>query len=80
MLALEHQIIPPNINFEIPNEEIPFTEGRLKVPTDPSPWPQDRPQRASVNSFGFGGANAHVILDSAATLDTKVASQEGKAS
>jgi acyl transferase domain-containing protein len=31
--------------------------------TELSPWPQDQPRRASVNSFGYGGANGHVVLD-----------------
>lgn len=38
------------------------------MPTDAVPWPQDRDERASVNSFGVGGANAHVIIDSAASF------------
>ena len=65
VLALERGIIPPNINFKTPNPRIPFVAGRLTVPTEPTSWPWDRVRRASVNSFGFGGANAHAILDSA---------------
>ncbi|KAK3324348.1 hypothetical protein B0T19DRAFT_464372 [Cercophora scortea] len=38
---------------------VPFDQGRLQVPTDSLPWPADRKERASVNSFGVGGANAH---------------------
>ncbi|KAK5991578.1 Highly reducing polyketide synthase gloL [Cladobotryum mycophilum] len=66
VLALEHEIIPPNINFSNPNPKIPFNEHRLQVPVEPIPWPKDRQLRVSVNSFGIGGANAHVILDSPA--------------
>ncbi|KAJ0120167.1 polyketide synthase [Diaporthe amygdali] len=36
--------------------------------SEPTPWPKDRPERASINSFGLGGANAHVILDSASSF------------
>ncbi|KAH6658527.1 KR domain-containing protein [Truncatella angustata] len=67
VLALEHQIIPPNIKFNKPNPKIPFAEKKLTVPVDPVPWPKDKHERASVNSFGIGGANAHVIIDSART-------------
>ncbi|KAE8311179.1 putative polyketide synthase [Aspergillus transmontanensis] len=66
VLALERGIIPPNVNFTTPNPEIPFTSGNLRVPTEPTPWPEDRLKRASINSFGIGGANAHAIVDSAA--------------
>ena len=64
VLALENQTIPPQINFRNPNPKIPFGHGRLTVPTRAVPWPVDKSQRASINSFGFGGANAHAILDS----------------
>lgn len=36
-----------------------------KIPTRNTPWPSPGLRRASVNSFGFGGANSHVILDDA---------------
>ncbi|KAK5997537.1 Highly reducing polyketide synthase gloL [Cladobotryum mycophilum] len=68
VLALENEIIPPNINFSTPNPKIPFEKYNLKVPVEPIPWPTDRHCRVSVNSFGIGGANAHVILDSAASF------------
>ncbi|KAK0732344.1 hypothetical protein B0T21DRAFT_412523 [Apiosordaria backusii] len=64
VLALEHKVIPPNIKFDKPNPKIPFEKG-LRVPVEPTTWPQDRHERISVSSFGIGGANAHVILDSA---------------
>ncbi|KAL5050934.1 hypothetical protein BDW71DRAFT_215073 [Aspergillus fruticulosus] len=64
-LALEKKIIPPNAHFETPNPSIPFVEGKLTVPVEPTPWPSDRAERISVNSFGIGGSNVHVILESA---------------
>ncbi|RDA88606.1 hypothetical protein CP532_5867 [Ophiocordyceps camponoti-leonardi (nom. inval.)] len=67
-LALEHEIIPPNIKFSEPNPKIPFKKGKLQVPLEPISWPKDRHARISVNSFGIGGSNAHVILDSAASF------------
>ncbi|KAL1638494.1 Highly reducing polyketide synthase alt5 [Neofusicoccum ribis] len=41
-------------------------ELNVKIPLELSAWPHDGPRRASVNSFGFGGANAHVVLEDAA--------------
>ncbi|KAH7021375.1 KR domain-containing protein [Microdochium trichocladiopsis] len=65
VLALEHRSIPPNIKFNNLNPKIPFKEKKLVVPTELTPWPEDRVERASVNSFGIGGANTHVVIDSA---------------
>lgn len=63
ILAMEHRVIPPNVNFHTPNPKIPWDQ--LRVPTEPLPWPADRKERVSVNSFGIGGSNAHAILESA---------------
>ena len=71
-LALENRTIPPNIKFVTPNPKIPFEEKKLKVPTEALTWPEDRYERASVNSFGVGGANAHIILESAASWGVKL--------
>ncbi|PHH92050.1 hypothetical protein CDD83_9168 [Cordyceps sp. RAO-2017] len=60
VLSLENSIIPPNINFSTPHPKIPLKEYNLEVPVEPMPFPEDRPARVSVNSFGIGGANAHV--------------------
>ncbi|EME79084.1 uncharacterized protein MYCFIDRAFT_166988 [Pseudocercospora fijiensis CIRAD86] len=68
VMSLEKRTIAPNIKFRTPNPEIKFDEYRMTVPTEPTPWPQNRAERASINSFGIGGSNAHVILDSAASL------------
>ncbi|MCY3553978.1 MAG: beta-ketoacyl synthase N-terminal-like domain-containing protein, partial [Gemmatimonadetes bacterium] len=61
-LALKHGILPPSLHFEKPNPDIPFEVLGLKVATEPVNLPG--PTYAGVNSFGFGGANAHVVLGS----------------
>ncbi|BCS12411.1 hypothetical protein ALUC_50457S [Aspergillus luchuensis] len=65
VLCLEHRQIPPNIYFETPHPQIPFQQGKLEVPIDTVPWPEDREARVSVNSFGIGGANAHTRFNRA---------------
>jgi len=62
--AVRHGIIPPNRLFErLSSKVAPFYTG-LEIATKAKPWPNAGPvRRASVNSFGFGGANAHVILE-----------------
>jgi myxalamid-type polyketide synthase MxaE and MxaD len=65
-LALKHREIPPNLHFQEPNLYIPFDKLRLRVQQRLSPWPEGPgPALAGVSSFGFGGANAHVILEEA---------------
>ncbi|WP_414581134.1 SDR family NAD(P)-dependent oxidoreductase [Scytonema sp. PCC 10023] len=62
-LALKHRQIPPSLHFQTPNPKIPFEELRLRVPTTLEPWSNGKGSRiAGVNSFGFGGTNAHVVL------------------
>ena len=76
VMALEHRIIPPNIKFKTPNPNIPFEAAKLVVPLEATPWPDDKLERVSLNSFGIGGANAHVILESAATYNVPTAAYE----
>lgn len=40
--------------------KVPFKKSKLQVPVEPTPWPEDRHERVSINAFGIGGANAHV--------------------
>uniref|UniRef100_A0A8R1DF59 Fatty acid synthase n=1 Tax=Caenorhabditis japonica TaxID=281687 RepID=A0A8R1DF59_CAEJA len=63
LLAIERQMIPPNLHYNTPNQYIPgLVDGRLKVVTEPTPLPGGV---IGVNSFGFGGSNTHVILRAA---------------
>ncbi len=65
-LALHHRRIPGNLHFERPNPDIDFDALKLRVPTRCEPWPAgDGPALAGVNAFGFGGTNAHVVLEEA---------------
>ncbi|MFD1935084.1 SDR family NAD(P)-dependent oxidoreductase [Nonomuraea mangrovi] len=64
VLAMEHGLIPPSINFERPNPAIDFDSSPFYVVSTPTKW-EDGPRRAAVSSFGIGGTNAHVILQQA---------------
>ena len=63
-LAIHHGIVPPNINFETPNPYIAFDALNLKVPVEPTSFPDTGAgaRIAVVNSFGFGGTNASACL------------------
>ncbi len=81
-LALHHRQIPANLHFQSPNPQIPFADLNLQVPTTLMPWPEpaEGTRFASVNSFGFGGANANVVLEEAPDRaeDRKTGRQEDK--
>ncbi|EDW02934.1 fatty acid synthase [Drosophila grimshawi] len=62
IIAMEEGIIPRNLHYRTPNPAVPaLVEGRLKVVDRNLPW---QGGIVGLNSFGFGGANVHVILKS----------------
>lgn len=66
ILALKHKVIPPHINLQTVNPALNLDDQPFDIPREPTPWPEHSgPARAGVNSFGFGGTNAHVILEEA---------------
>ncbi|KAJ5561983.1 hypothetical protein N7535_003554 [Penicillium sp. DV-2018c] len=64
VLCLEKATLVPNAGFKSLNPKIRLDDWRLRLSDKTMPWPEHLPQRASINSFGFGGSNAHVILES----------------
>ncbi|KAI0535909.1 hypothetical protein GGR58DRAFT_528934 [Xylaria digitata] len=65
--SIKHGLVPPNLHFENLNPEVKPFYTHLQIPTSVMTWPDPppgQPRRASVNSFGFGGANAHAIIES----------------
>jgi len=69
-LALKHKQIPPSLHFEQPNPEIDFDNSPFYVNTTLSEWKSNgTPRRAGVSAFGFGGTNAHVIVEEASVIE-----------
>jgi myxalamid-type polyketide synthase MxaB len=63
LLCFEHEAIPAQLHFERPNPHLELEHSGFEVPTELSDWPRgERPRLASVSSFGFGGTNAHLIV------------------
>ncbi len=63
-LALDHEELPPQINFERVNSNIPLAQSPFKIATTLTPWPRGtEPRRAGVSAFGVGGTNVHVVLE-----------------
>lgn len=80
-LCLKEKKIPPNIHFDHPNPKLPFDEYKFRVPTQVTEFPDpNQPLCVAINSFGFGGTNAHVILGEAPvqaqTSERKISNQE----
>lgn len=60
VLSLEHGLWAPNLHYHTPNPDIPaLQDGRVQVVTKPTPT---KGHLVGINSFGFGGSNAHIIL------------------
>ncbi|MFM8892732.1 MAG: type I polyketide synthase, partial [Planctomycetia bacterium] len=64
-LSLHHRRIPAHLHFRDPNPAIDFDALGLRVPTTAIDWPGGPPRLAGINGFGYGGANAHVLLEEA---------------
>jgi polyketide synthase 13 len=63
VLSLQHDKLPPSINYAGPNPYIDFDAAHLRVLDTVADWPRYGGYAvAGVSSFGFGGANAHVVL------------------
>jgi len=76
VLALKHRALPRTVHFTTPNPKIPFGELNLAVVSELTPLPRTgAPPMAGINSFGFGGTNAHVVLR--ASDETPAASDRG---
>ncbi|MBU9401231.1 type I polyketide synthase [Burkholderia multivorans] len=66
VLCLKYRAVPRSLHFDSPNPAIDFAAGRLRVADRYTPLDAgDAPLTIGVNSFGFGGTNAHVVLTEA---------------
>ena len=65
-LSLYYKVLPPTINCEQPSPKLRPAESNLYINTETRPWihgSRATPRRAGVNAFGFGGINAHAVLE-----------------
>ena len=67
LLAMKHKKIPASLHFQQANPEIRFKDGPFYVNTRLQEWSTDNnaPRRAALSSFGFGGTNAHMVIEEA---------------
>jgi len=78
LYCLRHRTVPATIGLESPNPNIPFDELNLEVATQNRPLKEHGTLTVGVNSFGFGGANAHIILQSVEEQPRAVAKKPPK--
>jgi acyl transferase domain-containing protein len=71
LLAMEHGTIPANLHLETLNPNIDTAALGLSIAREHTPWPDQpgEPRRAIVNSFGFGGSNATIIVEAPSPTD-----------
>ncbi|BBO73630.1 type I polyketide synthase [Desulfosarcina widdelii] len=65
LLAMHHRTLPPSINFDRPPADSPLPDSPFRVQIQPEPWQtgeSGKPMRTAVSAFGFGGINAHILL------------------
>ena len=76
-LCIHHRHLPPSLHFKDPNPAVDFEALNLQVVTENLDFSKRNGDvlRASVNSFGFGGANAHAILESAPPLNSRTCAE-----
>jgi acyl transferase domain-containing protein/NADPH:quinone reductase-like Zn-dependent oxidoreductase/SAM-dependent methyltransferase/NADP-dependent 3-hydroxy acid dehydrogenase YdfG/acyl carrier protein len=67
VLMLENDMIPATINIRNLKPEITTAESKINIPGVMVRWPDGTSRRLSVNSFGYGGTNAHAILEKASS-------------
>ena len=65
-LALHHKVLPPTLHCETPNPKLHLEKSNFYLNSETRPWIHDAsagPRRAGVNAFGFGGINAHAVVE-----------------
>jgi len=65
VMAMNDGIIPPTLNYQVPDPNIDLESWGFEAPREPADWPRQNglPRRTMVNAFGFGGANYVVHLE-----------------
>ena len=66
LLAMRDKQLPPSANFDRAPTGADLNQGPFRIQTDVRPWERrdtDTPRRAAVSAFGFGGINAHLLVE-----------------
>ncbi|MEL7340172.1 MAG: polyketide synthase, partial [Bacteroidota bacterium] len=75
LLAMQKDQIPPNINLENPIQAEDEWSGSKKMIRQTTPW-TDKHKQAGINSFGFGGTNAHMVVQNYSKAKTQATTKQ----
>jgi acyl transferase domain-containing protein/NADP-dependent 3-hydroxy acid dehydrogenase YdfG/acyl carrier protein len=79
-LAIYKRQLPGTLHFQEPNPLIPFEKLPFRVLTESGDWPHpEKPLISGVSSFGFGGTNAHIVLQEFSPLTHKSNNKQNEA-
>jgi acyl transferase domain-containing protein/acyl carrier protein len=76
-LVVKHGHIPANLHLQNPTKHVSISELKLDIPATGRPFPDTARRVAGVNSFGFGGTNAHVVLAEPPAVGPRSAADAG---
>ena len=77
-LVLKHGYIPANLHLQNPTRHVRLEDLKIDIPRTGRPFPERGRRVAGVNSFGFGGTNAHAVLAEPPAAETGAASEQVK--
>ena len=66
LLGMRHETLPPTAGFEQPSSKIDLAASPFRILDQAEPWPRrdtQTPRRAAISGFGFGGINAHLLIE-----------------
>jgi len=81
LLAINHKILPPSLNFHQAPANSPLYSGPFRVQCDAEEWTGKtghHPRRAAVSAFGFGGINGHILIEEFQSSNAKIKGQKQK--
>ena len=61
--AIENRTLPPQANSDSPGDQLDYAGGPFRLLDRAEQWPNDGARRAAVSGFGFGGVNAHLLIE-----------------
>lgn len=80
LLAFRESTLPPQPHFNMPSRDISLEASPFRILTNPMPWKRTphQPRRAAVSAFGFGGINAHLLIEEWTPESTRTVQEQSR--